>query len=61
MLSGETASGQFPVESFEMMARIISKTEEDLDYKEIIQKKFELKQYTITEAISFAACEIANV
>ena len=61
MLSGETASGQFPVESFEMMARIISKTEEDLDYKEIIQKKFKLKQYTITEAISFAACEIANV
>ena len=61
MLSGETASGQFPVESFEMMARIINKTEEDLDYKEIIQKKFKLKQYTITEAISFAACEIANV
>ncbi len=61
MLSGETASGQFPVESFEMMARIINKTEEDLDYKEIIQKKFKLKQYTITEAIGFAACEIANV
>jgi pyruvate kinase len=61
MLSGETASGQFPVESLEMMARIISKTEEDLDYKEIMQKKFTLKQNTITEAISFAACEIANV
>ncbi len=61
MLSGETASGQFPVESFEMMSRIISKTEEDLDYKEIMQTKFKLKQNTITEAISFAACEIANV
>ncbi len=61
MLSGETAAGQFPYESFEMMARIISKTEEDFDYKEIIQKKFKLKQNTITEAISFAACEIANV
>ena len=44
-----------------MMARIISKTEEDLDYEEIIEKKFKLKQNTITEAISFAACEIANV
>jgi pyruvate kinase len=61
MLSGETASGQFPVESLEMMARIINKTEEDLDYNEIMQKKFKLKQYTITEAISFAACEIASV
>ncbi len=61
MLSGETASGQFPLESFEMMSRIISKTEEDLDYKEIMQSKFKLKQNTITEAISFAACEIANV
>ena len=61
MLSGETASGQFPVESLEMMARIISKTEEDLDYKEIMQNNFKLKQNTITEAISFAACEIANV
>jgi pyruvate kinase len=61
MLSGETASGEFPVESLEIMARIISKTEGDLDYKEIMQKKFKLKQNTITEAISFAACEIANV
>lgn len=60
MLSGETASGRFPLEAFEMMAKIINKTESTLDYQEIIQKKFEIKQKTITEAISFASCEIAN-
>ncbi|MCE5329749.1 pyruvate kinase [bacterium] len=60
MLSGETAAGKFPLEAFEMMVRIINKTESTLDYQEIIQKKFEVRQNTITEAISFASCEIAN-
>ncbi|MCL4378621.1 MAG: pyruvate kinase, partial [Actinobacteria bacterium] len=61
MLSGETAVGNFPLESLKMMVRIINKTEEVIDYKEIMHKKFEVKQNTITEAISFAACEIAYV
>lgn len=60
MLSGETAAGKFPIEAFEMMAKIINKTESTLDYQEIIQKKFEIRQNTITDAISFASCEIAN-
>ena len=60
MLSGETASGKFPLEAFEMMVKIINKTENTLDYQEILQKKFAEKQNTITEAISFAACEIAS-
>ena len=60
MLSGETAAGKFPLEAFEMMVKIINKTESTLDYQEIIQKKFEVRQNTITEAISFASCEIAN-
>ncbi|MCL4378283.1 MAG: pyruvate kinase [Actinobacteria bacterium] len=61
MLSGETAVGNFPLESLKMMVRIINRTEEAIDYKEIMHKKFEVKQNTITEAISFAACEIAYV
>ncbi len=44
-----------------MMVRIINKTEQALDYKEILSKKFTVKQHTITEAISFAACEISSV
>ncbi|MBN1299143.1 MAG: pyruvate kinase [Actinobacteria bacterium] len=61
MLSGETAAGMFPLQSLQMMVRIISKTESVLDYREILQKKFSLKKNSITESISFAACEIASV
>jgi len=61
MLSGETAAGAFPVRSLQMMVRIINRAEENLDYSEIMRKKFIQKQHSITEAISFAACEIANV
>jgi pyruvate kinase len=61
MLSGETASGAFPVTSLQMMVKIINSTEESLDYSEILRKKFYQKQHSITEAISFAACEMAHV
>ena len=61
MLSGETAAGMFALSSLQMMARIIKKTEETLDYGEIPSKKSFLKKNSITESISFAACEIANV
>ena len=61
MLSGETAVGSFPIESLNMMIKIINKTESVLDYNEILKRKFLLKKNTITESISFAACEIANV
>jgi pyruvate kinase len=61
MLSGETAAGAFPVRSLQMMVRIINRAEENLDYSEILRKKFTQKQHSITEAISFAACEMANV
>lgn len=61
MLSGETAAGKFPTDSLEMMIKIIDRTEKALDYKDIIQKKFTMQKDTITEAISFAACEVASV
>ena len=60
MLSGETAAGKFPLEAFEMMLKIINKTENTLNYQEIIRKNFEIQQKTITDAISFASCDIAN-
>lgn len=61
MLSGETAVGKYPVESLEMMVRIVRKTEEVLDYSAITNKEPEISEKTITEAISFASCDIANV
>ena len=61
MLSGETAAGKYPVEALQMMVKIIGRTEENIDYEDVLQKKFLVKHKTITESISLAACEIATV
>ena len=67
MLSGETAVGKYPLESLKMMVKIINKTEASLDYDTILRnntimrKKLKIDHKTITEAISFASCEIANM
>ena len=67
MLSGETAIGKYPVKSLEMMVRITKETENTLDHdailrnNAILRKKLGIPHNTITEAISFAACEIANI
>ncbi len=67
MLSGETAVGKYPVKALEMMIRITGETEKTLDYdailrnNAILRKKLGIPHNTITEAISFAACEIGNI
>ena len=67
MLSGETAIGKYPVKSLQMMVRIIKETEKTLDYdmifrnNAILRKKLKIPHNTITEAISFAACEVATI
>ena len=67
MLSGETAIGKYPVKALEMIVRIAKETEKTLDYdailrnNAILRKKLGIPHNTITEAISFAACEIANI
>jgi len=67
MLSGETAIGKYPLESLEMMVKIINKTEISLDYDLILnkialeKKKSGIDYNNITGAISFASCEIARI
>jgi pyruvate kinase len=61
MLSGETAIGKYPEKVLKMLVKIINKTELNLDYSLILQKKLKLKHQNITEAISIAACQIADV
>lgn len=60
MLSGETASGEYPLEAVETMAKIAVRTEEALDYVSIFQKKGISERINSTDAISHATVQIAE-
>ncbi|MBR4151534.1 MAG: pyruvate kinase [Selenomonadaceae bacterium] len=59
MLSGETASGKYPVEAAAMMNQIALRIEESLEYKEIFLMKGMGRKYSNTDAISHATVQIA--
>ena len=59
MLSGETASGKFPVESVAMMNKISVRTERALGFEEILGRKEIAPTRTVTDAISHASCSTA--
>jgi pyruvate kinase len=67
MLSGETAIGKYPLRSLDIMIRVIMETEKTIDYdlisrnNAILRKKLGMPHNTITEAISYAACEVARI
>ena len=52
MLSGETAAGDYPVESVQTMHRIAMKIESVLDHKEILDNRSKISEMTMTDAIS---------
>lgn len=52
MLSGETAAGDYPVESVQMMHDIASKTETGLDNQMILKSRSKSVDMTITDGIS---------
>ncbi|WMJ76813.1 MULTISPECIES: pyruvate kinase [unclassified Sedimentibacter] len=56
MLSGETASGSYPVESVQTMARVAQMIENSLDYEEILKTKNMGFNNSITDSISYATC-----
>lgn len=58
MLSGETAVGLYPLETLNMMDKIIRKTESSLNYEEILKEKNPYKVQSITDAICHAASEM---
>lgn len=59
MLSGETASGNYPVGSLNTMAKIAERTEQSLNYREMIEKRKLISTTTVPDAISYAACTTA--
>lgn len=61
MLSGETASGLYPVESFLTMIRIAERAERDIDYLKAFKDNEDDDQApNVTNAISHATCTSAH-
>ncbi len=61
MLSGETAVGRYPVEAVQVMTRIITRTESVIPYAYRLEEKSLAVRTSTTEAIGFAACDLASV
>ncbi|MBM7578925.1 pyruvate kinase [Jeotgalibacillus terrae] len=59
MLSGETAAGDYPVESVQTMNNIASRAEEALDYKAILSKRSKRFERNMTDAIGQAVAHTA--
>jgi pyruvate kinase len=60
MLSAESASGQFPVESVAMMNRIIETVERDVLYRPILDAVHGEPEPNVMDAITVAACKAAQ-
>ncbi|MDD4601987.1 Pyruvate kinase [bioreactor metagenome] len=60
MLSGETASGNYPVEAVKVMSKIAVRTEEALNYETILRTNGIVLQRTTTDAISHATVQITH-
>lgn len=61
MLSGESASGQYPIEAAKTMSKIAKETELHLDYNYLNQRLKEPAMYDFAEAISYSTCRTSNV
>lgn len=59
MLSGETAAGQYPVESVETMDKIARRAEESFDYRSLVSTRRREKHGNMTEAIGQSAAYTA--
>lgn len=60
MLSGETAAGEFPVESVETMNMIALQTETALDHEQLLKNRSRSISMTITDAISQSVTHTAQ-
>ena len=61
MLSAETAAGRYPIESVAMMNRIACRVQEDPLYYSMLEGTRIEHEHTPSDAISTAACQVANL
>ena len=61
MLSGESASGSFPVEAAETMSRIAIEAEENLEYDHLLNRNIDPTTSSYADAISYSACRTSFV
>lgn len=61
MLSGESASGLFPIEAAKTMSKIAKEAEEYLDYNQLTARLREPSLNDYASAISYSACRTANM
>ena len=59
MLSGETASGKYPVEATATMAKIAQRVENSIEYEKIFKRQGVEKKFSQTDAISHATVQLA--
>ena len=59
MLSGETASGKYPVEALRTMVRTVTEAEDHIDYQKRFQEEHFSVGGSVTDAISHAGCAAA--
>jgi pyruvate kinase len=59
MLSGETAAGNYPVESVQTMHNIASRAESALDHKKLLSAQSKNSEYTLTDAIGQSVAHTA--
>ncbi len=60
MLSGESASGQYPVESVKMQAKIAQKAEGAYNYDHHTRQQYKNLAKTVTESVAYSTVAAAN-